>query len=133
MERKLQIFMIGLVALLVLGAGCAKHHAKKPYPAKPETYSATGQASWYGPGFSGRKTASGERFRPSALTAAHRSLPFGTMVEVTNLANNRTVVVRINDRGPYAKNRIIDLSQRAAQKIGMIKSGTAKVKLVAVR
>lgn len=88
-----------------------------------------GRASWYGPGFHGRRTASGERFNAGAYTAAHRSLPFGTKVRVTNLRNGRSVVVRINDRGPYAGGRVIDLSKAAAQAIGMIRSGTAPVRM----
>jgi rare lipoprotein A len=90
---------------------------------------AEGMASWYGPGFAGRRTANGEVFDPSQLTAAHRSLPFGTQVRVTNLSNGRSVVVRINDRGPFARGRIIDLSRAAAERIGMIGSGTARVRL----
>lgn len=88
-----------------------------------------GKASWYGPGFQGRRTASGERFNAWAYTAAHRSLPFGTQVKVTNLRNGRSVVVRINDRGPYSGGRVIDLSKAAAQAIGIIRSGTAPVRL----
>ena len=88
-----------------------------------------GRASWYGPRFHGRRTASGERFNQSAHTAAHRNLPFGTRVKVTNLRNNRSVVVRINDRGPYVGGRIIDLSRAAAESIGMRGSGTAPVRL----
>ena len=88
-----------------------------------------GRASWYGPGFHGRRTASGERFNIWAMTAAHRSLPFGTKVRVTNLRNGRSVVVRINDRGPYSGGRVIDLSKAAAQAIGMIRSGTAPVRI----
>lgn len=89
----------------------------------------SGQASFYGPGFAGRPTASGEIFNPSHLTAAHPSLPFGSKVRVTNQSNGREVVVRINDRGPFAKNRIIDLSTAAASQIGMVNSGTANVTL----
>ena len=88
-----------------------------------------GTASWYGPGFHGRKTANGERFDSQGLTAAHRSLPFGTRVRVTNLNNGRAVVVRINDRGPFIGNRIIDLSAGAARSIGMLQSGLAPVQL----
>jgi len=88
-----------------------------------------GKASWYGPGFHGRRTANGERFNTWAYTAAHRSLPFGTKVRVTNLRNGEAVVVRINDRGPYIGGRVIDLSKAAAQAIGMIRSGTAPVRI----
>jgi rare lipoprotein A len=87
----------------------------------------TGAASWYGPGFHGRKTASGERFNTHGMTAAHRTLPFGTRVKVTNEKTGRAVVVRINDRGPYAHGRIIDLSQASARAIGI--SGVARVSL----
>lgn len=89
----------------------------------------TGSASWYGPGFSGRHTASGETFNPNQLTAAHRSLPFNTLVRVTNRDNNLSVVVRINDRGPFIHGRIIDLSRAAADAIGMLGSGVANVTL----
>ncbi len=88
-----------------------------------------GMASWYGPGFQGRRTASGERYNKYAFTAAHRSLKFGTKVKVTNLNNGRSVIVRINDRGPYSRGRIIDLSYAAANRIGMVKSGVAPVKI----
>lgn len=88
-----------------------------------------GRASWYGSRFHGRRTASGERFNAYANTAAHRSLPFGTKVRVTNLRNGRSVVVRINDRGPYSRGRVIDLSKAAAQNIGMLRSGTAPVRI----
>lgn len=88
-----------------------------------------GSASWYGGRFHGRKTASGERFNMNTLTAAHRTLPFGTKVRVTNRRNGRSVVVRINDRGPYAGGRIIDLSRAAAGAVGMIGSGVAPVTL----
>jgi rare lipoprotein A len=91
-----------------------------------------GQASWYGPGFYGGRTASGEVFRPGTLTAAHRSLPFGTLVRVTNLNNGRSAVVRINDRGPFHGGRIIDLAHGAAQQLGVTSSGTAQVKLEVV-
>ena len=84
-------------------------------------------ASWYGPGFHGRTSASGERFNQYDMTAAHRTLPFGTIVEVTNLNNGATTVVRINDRGPYSHGRVIDLSAAAAQAIGMMGSGVAPV------
>ncbi len=82
-------------------------------------------ASWYGPGFQGRRTASGERFNAHALTAAHKTLPFGTRVRVVNRQNGRSVVVRINDRGPHVRGRMIDLSRAAARAIGL--SGAAKV------
>jgi rare lipoprotein A len=88
-----------------------------------------GMASWYGPGFHGRRTASGERFNAGDLTAAHRYLPFGTRVRVTNARNGRSVVVRINDRGPFSGGRVIDLSKGAARVIGVFQSGVAPVLL----
>lgn len=78
-----------------------------------------GKASWYGPGFHGRRTANGEIFNANAMTAAHRTLPFGSKVRVTSQANGRSVIVRINDRGPFVGNRIIDLSKASAQKLGI--------------
>ena len=89
-------------------------------------------ASYYGARFAGRRTANGERFDPAQMTAAHRTLPFGTMVEVTNVRNGKTVTVRINDRGPFHGNRAIDLSRGAADQIGMVSSGTAKVTIRAI-
>jgi rare lipoprotein A len=88
-----------------------------------------GEASWYGPGFDGNLTANGERFNQNALTAAHPSLPFGTKIRVTNQNNGRSVVVRVNDRGPYAGGRIVDLSAGSADAIGLTSSGVAPVSL----
>jgi rare lipoprotein A len=92
----------------------------------------TGLASWYGKPFHGRRTASGEVFDTHRLTAAHRTLPFGTLVEVRNLDTDRTVRVRINDRGPFVRGRVIDLSYAAAHEIGMVGPGTARVELALV-
>jgi hypothetical protein len=104
-----------------------------PPPAEPAPPSATrvlkGIASWYGPGFDGRTTASGESFDEDALTAAHATLALGTRVRVVNLRNGRSVVVRINDRGPRYRNRLIDVSRGAAAALGMIQPGTAPVRL----
>lgn len=88
-----------------------------------------GMASWYGPGFHGRQTANGERYNQQELTAAHRSLPFNTKVRVTNLRNGQSVIVRINDRGPFSRGRVIDLSAGAARSIGVFSSGVAPVQL----
>jgi rare lipoprotein A len=90
----------------------------------------SGVASWYGPGFHGRRTASGERFNTNELTAAHRYLPFGTRVKVVNQATGRSVVVRINDRGPFHGGRVIDLSRASAAAIGL--GGTGRVQIVAL-
>ena len=91
--------------------------------------SLSGEASWYGPGFHGRLTANGERYDQNAMTAAHKSLRFGTKVKVTNLNNGKSVIVRINDRGPYIDGRIIDVSAAAARSLDMISSGVAPVRV----
>ncbi|HED03761.1 MAG TPA: septal ring lytic transglycosylase RlpA family protein [Candidatus Fraserbacteria bacterium] len=93
------------------------------------SYDQIGIASWYGPKFQGRRTSSGERFDMNQMTAAHKSLPFGTIVRVVDLKTQRSVVVRINDRGPFIPGRIIDLSYAAAKKLGIIGPGTALVGL----
>lgn len=102
-----------------LASGPAERQERRPQQR--------GIASWYGPGFQGRPTASGERFNTNAMTAAHRHLPFGTRVQVTNLRNGRSVIVRINDRGPFIRGRIIDLSAAAARTLGLLQAGTAPV------
>jgi rare lipoprotein A len=112
--------------------------AAAPAPAAPTpaaadaTASETGKLAWYGRKFAGRKTASGEAYNPGALTMAHRTLPFGTRVKVTNLKNNKSVVVRVNDRGPTQADRIGDVSQAAAQKLGMMKVGVIDAELTVV-
>ena len=93
----------------------------------------TGMASYYAGKYIGRPTASGEIFAANKLTAAHRTLPFGTMVKVTNLTNNKSVIVRINDRGPFIKGRIIDLSELAAKKIDMMQQGIVKVTIICTK
>ena len=91
-----------------------------------------GTASWYGPGFNGKKSASGERFNQNAMTAAHKTLPFGTKLKVTNQKTGKSVTVKINDRGPYHGGRIIDLSKAAASQLGIVNAGTGKVCLTKV-
>ena len=110
-----------LAAVLFLSA-CSSHKTS------PDT-NISGKASWYGARHHGKQTASGERFNQHALTAAHRSLAFGTRVKVTNTLNNKSVTVRVNDRGPYSKGRVIDLSRAAANKIDMINSGVVPVRV----
>ena len=100
-----------------------------PTDTPPGSWSQQGLASWYGPNFAGRPTANGEVFDPGRLTAAHKELPFDTRVRVTNVANGRSVVVRINDRGPFKPGRIIDLSRAGAEAIGLIASGVASVRV----
>ncbi|NBF02420.1 septal ring lytic transglycosylase RlpA family protein [Pseudomonas sp. Fl5BN2] len=114
-------------ALLVLLTGCVSSHV-----IDPRGYDETGTASYYGAQHHGKRTASGEAFDQNGLTAAHRELPFGTRVQVTNLGNDKSVVVRINDRGPHTRGRLIDLSRTAAQQLDMLRSGTAKVRIQAL-
>lgn len=96
---------------------------------RPAAWTETGMASWYGDPFHGRQTASGETYDMNDLTGAHRTLPFGTRLRVQNLDNGRSVTIRVNDRGPFAKERILDVSRKAAQDLGMIGPGTARVRI----
>lgn len=106
---------------------------KRYYPMKSaHDFEQTGVASWYGTMFHERKTSSGEKYDMLGMTAAHKTLPLPTYVEVTNLKNHRTIIVKVNDRGPFASNRIIDLSYVAAKKLGMLSHGTALVKVRAI-
>ena len=126
--RRLQAVV---VLVILLAAGCASTSVRminntrrnQRYPVEK------GIASWYGKDHAGRLTANGERFKPRRMTAAHKTLPFDTIVRVTNLKNNRQVVVRINDRGPYVERRIIDLSQRAAKKLDMLEDGVVPARV----
>ena len=118
-----------LAALVVLAYGCATT-APAP-PKQPETL--RGIASWYGEEFAGRTTANGEIFDPLLLTAAHRTLPFGTVLDITNPKTAQSVRVRVNDRGPYIGNRVIDLSYAAAQQIGLIEPGIGEVEIKVVK
>ena len=120
---------IALLWLLVL-VSCSLSRAPVPAPA-PEKRAGgqVGQASWYGGDFHGRRTASGGRFDQNQLTAASRTLPLGSHARVTNLDNGRSVVVQITDRGPYARRRVIDVSRAAAHRLGMVKRGTARVRV----
>ena len=121
-----------LAAGLLLAACAGPRYAAPPWP--PAAGDAeVGLASWYGRDFHGRSTASGERFDMHGLTAAHRTLPFGTPVEVRNPANGKRVVVRINDRGPHTRRRLIDLSYAAARDLGIAARGTAPVELRVLR
>jgi rare lipoprotein A len=106
--------------------------AGTPVEAAAESVLGSFRASWYGPQFQGRATASGERFDMNGLTAAHRTLPLGTQVRVRNLENGRSVVVRINDRGPYVKGRAIDLSYAAARELRMVEDGEAPVEITEI-
>ncbi len=120
-----------------LRKGGGRYHVGKPYQIagnwyRPKTdtdYDRSGTASWYGPGFQGRLTANGEIFDMNSLTAAHPTMPLPSYARVTNIDNDRSVIVRVNDRGPFARDRLIDLSKRTAQMLGFIHSGTAKVRV----
>lgn len=114
---------VGLLLALAV-AGC---RGPRPPLEVGKGWTQRGLASWYGPGFDGRRTASGEVYDMWAMTAAHKRLPFGTVVEVTNRDNGRRVEVRINDRGPFVGGRVIDLSRAAAEAIDMVGNGTARV------
>jgi len=102
------------------------------YPTVDYGYRETGIASWYGPKFDGNLTANGELFNQYEVSAAHRTLPMPSMVRVTNLENGRSIVVRVNDRGPFVRGRVVDVSRKAAQSLGMIGSGTASVRVSVV-
>lgn len=108
-------FILGAALVATLGTSAAAQNI--------------GHASYYGKELAGRKTASGERFNPAGMTAAHRSLPFGTRLRLTNLGNGRAVIVRVNDRGPFVRNRTIDVSLAAAQALGFAGRGTARVRI----
>ena len=103
--------------------------APAPAPMAASADATEGKIAWYGSKFNGRKTASGQRFNSAAMTMAHKTLPFGTKVRVTNVANNRSVVLRVNDRGPTTADRVGDVSASAARKLGMQRAGVANAKL----
>lgn len=138
MSRKKTIIAF-IVTLFTLVVGCSRNHYKnalsKPYvihgilyrPIHTTTYKRIGIASWYGKRFAGKKTADGEIFDMKLLTAAHPTLPIPSFARVTNLDNDRSIVVRVNDRGPFSKHRIIDLSPAAAEQLGYKEQGTARV------
>lgn len=120
----MRYFITLVIAAAMLLCSC---HRKTGAGSRPGTES--GYASYYADKYDGRKTSNGEIFRQRKLTAAHKTLPFGTKVKVTNLSNGKTVKVRINDRGPFIEGRIIDLSKAAAKKVNMISAGVTKVKI----
>jgi len=126
--RGLRAFLF--LAILTLLISCSSSKETTKYNEGKGELIETGEASWYGPNFDGKPTANGETFDQYVLTAAHRTLPFNSIVKVINRSNGKSVVVRINDRGPYAKNRIIDLSRKAAEEINMIRSGHTKVDII---
>jgi rare lipoprotein A len=137
-------FVLPLIAVSVI-AGCSSASVQSPGPStynsgapvgpresvrkREDPFSTRVVASWYGPGYEGRRTANGENFNPNDFTAASRTLPLGSIVRVTNLKNGRSVIVRINDRGPVAPGRSIDLSSAAAQRIGLTRNGVGRVRV----
>jgi rare lipoprotein A len=120
--------MVACAVVIVSLSGCGR----KVSPKIPTGFQ-TGEASWYGQKFHNKRTASGEKFDMRSLTAAHRTLPFNTIVRVENLKNGRKVDVRINDRGPFIEGRIIDLSRKAAEKLDMIRDGVVTVRIEVLR
>ena len=120
-----------LTATVTLWTGVCLSQTEKPTPAQgAET---TGVCSYYARGHNGNITAGGEKFDSDAMTAAHRTYPMGTKLKVTNLANEKSVMVTVNDRGPFVKGRIVSVTRRAAQELGFIREGTAKVRIEQVR
>jgi rare lipoprotein A len=126
-----RLLFAGLLGLFIpFGIGCASTQGKRAkISSSSADVSTSGFASYYGRQYHGRRTASGERYNMHQMTAAHRSLAFGTKVKVTGLENNQSVIVRINDRGPFVRNRIIDVSLAAAQQLGLVRSGVGRVRL----
>jgi rare lipoprotein A len=122
---------IYLLAFLLIFISCAKKPLKVEEISKG--YTEKGIASWYGNEFKGKPTASGEIFDPDKMTAAHKTLPLGTIVKVTNLENGKSANLRVNDRGPFVRGRIIDCSKRGAKELGFYSEGTAKVKIEVVK
>jgi len=126
-SRKVRLFLVG-AALAATSVGCTLVGGPAAAPPGPSTgWTEQGIASWYGDPFHGRQTSSGETYDMEEMTAAHRTLPFGTVLQVVNLDNGRTVQVRVNDRGPYVDGRVIDVSRRAARELDMVGPGTARV------
>jgi len=134
-RRRLRVCLVLVVlALAPVGCATARRTSVPDSAGGPEPGTRIdGMASWYGQQHQGRPTASGEAFDMNKLTAAHRTLPFGTRLRVTNVENGKTVVVRVNDRGPHVPGRVLDLSYRAAQALGMTDAGVARVEVVVLR
>ncbi|WP_405323695.1 septal ring lytic transglycosylase RlpA family protein [Fibrobacter sp.] len=137
-----RFLLVVVLGVLLACSGCAGSTHRKGYTRVTKSsrvqkkaeigYTFTGDASYYGKGFDGKKTASGEIFDRNAMTCAHRSLPFGTKLKVVRVKTGASVVVRVNDRGPYAKRRVLDLSEAAGKVLGLDKAGHAEVKAVVV-
>ncbi len=126
---RLRVCVLGLLCLAATGCASVGRPGDRSPSEGAGSRATSGRASWYGEAHQGKKTASGEAYDMAKLTAAHRTLPLGTRVRVTNVANGRAVVVRINDRGPFVAGRIIDLSQAAARQLGALGAGIVTVRL----
>lgn len=126
----LRALLLTLGLLFITSCGSARAHVRAPDGARHQM---RGLASWYGQQFHGRPTASGEAFDMNAFTAAHKTLPFGTRIRVTHQETRKSVVVRVTDRGPFVKGRVVDLSYGAARELGMIQAGVVPVQLEVVR
>jgi peptidoglycan lytic transglycosylase len=126
---KLVGFSLAVLALAAAGCASTKSTRATTTPSAPGTR-IVGFASWYGQRHHGHATASGEAFDMNKLTAAHRTMPFGTRLRVTNVGNGRSVVVRVNDRGPWVNDRVLDVSQAAAKALGMVGDGVTKIEIV---
>ena len=125
------LYLIFTAFILSILVGCSSNAAIDTEKTRTygKSHALVGQASWYGKNYQGKRTASGEKYNMRAYTAAHKTLPFGTIVRVTNTVSGKKVDVKINDRGPFVKGRVIDLSQKSFEQIGSIKKGLAPVKI----
>jgi rare lipoprotein A len=127
--RRLATLIVAVAFAAALRAVPAPQALVPSLPAEAPAWTQTGKVSWYGPGFHGRQTANGEIFDTNEMTMAHRSLAFGSKVRVTNLDNGRSIVVRVNDRGPYVGGRIADLSHAAASRLGFVEGGVVRARI----
>jgi len=127
--KKLNLVFIALVLTFLAGCSSTASVDNAKTSSYARSHELVGQASWYGSKYHGKRTASGERYNMRAYTAAHKTLPFGTIVRVTNTNNGKSVDVKINDRGPFVKGRVIDLSRKSFEQIGNINAGTLPVKI----
>lgn len=127
--KKIPLALFALLLAVMTGCSSTASIDNQKTSSYARSHALVGQASWYGNKYHGKRTASGERYNMRAYTAAHKTLPFGTIVRVTNTANGKTVDVKINDRGPFVKGRVIDLSRKSFGQIGNINQGTVPVKI----
>ena len=128
MQHTASTLTVGVAAVVALLFTTA-NEPRRPRPDDAPAWTQSGRVSWYGPGFQGRRTANGEIFDTNEMTMAHRSLAFGSRVRVTNLENGRAVVVRVNDRGPYVRGRVADLSGAAAKRLDFVDDGVVRARI----